>query len=175
LPHIVCCDCGQDQTYHFADLSNLVRKARIDFRAEVAFLDRRQLDRLKGIAIPESVFSAIGSLDEFAERTTRRHQALLAMVRYEERTTPESLILFVKPTVTGNEPADLREYALSHPSFPNEPTTDQFFDEAQWESYRKLGEHSGMRLLDRGDKGAWWFTGLRPEQFERCMESRCRR
>ena len=40
--------------------------------------------------------------------------------------------------------------------FPQETTADQFFDEAQWESYRKLGlvigtlifEERGTQLLD---------------------------
>jgi len=135
-------------------------------------LDRTQLNQIKGVAIPEAVFSEIGSLDEFAEEKTRRHHALLAAVRYEDRPTPESLILFIKPTVAGNEPADLREYEHSHPAFPNEPTTDQFFDEAQWESYRKLGEHAGLQLLDPSRTGAWWFTAMRPEQLERCVERR---
>jgi hypothetical protein len=35
---------------------------------------------------------------------------------------------------------------VNHPSFQQEPTTDQFFDEAQWESYRSLGEHVGGKL-----------------------------
>ena len=165
LPHIVCCDCGQDDAYTFTDLSNLVRKARIDFNAEVTLHDRAQLNQLRGTRIPESVFSEIGALDEFAEKKTRKHHALLAVVRYEGRPTPESLILFVKPAVAGNEPADLREYQYSHPAFPNEPTTDQFFDEAQWESYRKLGEHSGQELLSLDRNGDWWFTKIRPEQL----------
>ena len=175
LPHIVCCDCGQDEAYVFGDLSNLVRKARIDFRAEITVLDRAQLNQLRGVAIPEPVFSEIGSLDEFDQKTTRKHHALLAVVRYENRTMPESLILFVKPAVAGNEPPDLREYEHSHPAFPNEPTTDQFFDEAQWESYRKLGETIGQQLLDPGGNGAWWFTTMRPEQLERGVKGRCSR
>ncbi len=165
LPHIVCCDCGQDGAYAFGDLSNLVRKARIDFNAEVSLCDRAQLNQLRGSRIPESAFSEIGTLDDFAEKKTRRHHALLAVVRYGGRPTPESLILFIKPAVTGNEPADLREYEHSHPAFPNEPTTDQFFDEAQWESYRKLGEHSGQRLLSLDRTGDWWFTKIRPEEL----------
>jgi len=58
------------------------------------------------------------------------------------------LLLLVKPTLLGNEPTDIVQYAANHPSFPQEPTSDQFFDEAQWESYRKLGEHIGARLSE---------------------------
>ena len=36
---------------------------------------------------------------------------------------------------------DVQEYAAHHEQFPHEPTSDQFFDESQFESYRRLGEH----------------------------------
>jgi len=41
----------------------------------------------------------------------------------------------------------VRQYASVHPSFPQEPTADQFFDEAQWESYRALGDHQARRIF----------------------------
>jgi hypothetical protein len=33
------------------------------------------------------------------------------------------------------------------PVFPHQPTSDQFFDESQFESYRKLGEHIVQRVV----------------------------
>jgi hypothetical protein len=39
---------------------------------------------------------------------------------------------------------DLRQYQATHPAFPQEPTADQFFDDQQWESYRKLGQQAGQ-------------------------------
>ena len=53
--------------------------------------------------------------------------------------------------------ADVAAYARSNPAFPQQSTSDQFFDEAQWESYRKLGfqmteavlEAAGPGFLDR--------------------------
>ena len=48
----------------------------------------------------------------------------------------------LKPSLVGDEPMDIRYYHATHPDFPHESTADQFFDEAQWEAYRKLGEHS---------------------------------
>jgi hypothetical protein len=41
--------------------------------------------------------------------------------------------------LTGNEPADLVNYQARHKDFPHQTTADQFFDEAQFESYRALG------------------------------------
>jgi hypothetical protein len=43
------------------------------------------------------------------------------------------------------------EYASRDPRFPQQPTSDQWFDESQFESYRKLGHHIGHTVL-RGDK-----------------------
>jgi len=33
------------------------------------------------------------------------------------------------------------QYAIANPAFPHQSTLDQFFDESQFESYRRLGEH----------------------------------
>ncbi|MBS0161677.1 MAG: GNAT family N-acetyltransferase, partial [Nitrospira sp.] len=46
-----------------------------------------------------------------------------------------------------SEPTDVQDYAARHPAFPHESTSDQFFDEAQFESYRRLGEHVAQQVL----------------------------
>jgi hypothetical protein len=53
-------------------------------------------------------------------------------------------------------PVENAEYGTSHTSFPNESTADQFFDEAQWESYRRLGEHAGAILFAPGEGSEGW-------------------
>ena len=81
--------------------------------------------------------------------------------------TPWRYLLYIKATLTGDEPADLLQYHKSHPRFPQEPTMNQFFDEAQWESYRRLGEHIGLKLLaNPPTAGQWtpreWIVNGRP-------------
>jgi hypothetical protein len=49
--------------------------------------------------------------------------------------------VYVKPSLTGDEPADVLHYAVAHPDFPHQTTADQFFSESQFESYRALGLH----------------------------------
>ena len=89
-----------------------------------------------------------GAAFSSVDRTRRsRAHAALATVSYGGQCDASSLILYVKPTLMGTEPADLRNYHEVHPDFPQQTTKDQFFDEAQWESYRKLGETVGLRLL----------------------------
>ena len=43
--------------------------------------------------------------------------------------------------MTGDEPADVKNYARKHSTFPHESTVDQWFSESQFESYRVLGYH----------------------------------
>jgi hypothetical protein len=38
---------------------------------------------------------------------------------------------------------DVARYAASNPTFPQQSTADQFFDEDQFESYRALGRLTG--------------------------------
>ena len=39
------------------------------------------------------------------------------------------------------------KYKIYHPAFPHEPTSDQFFDAVQWESYFQLGQFIGAEVL----------------------------
>jgi len=51
------------------------------------------------------------------------------------------VLLYVKPAIVGSENADLLNYRRLHPDYPHESIADQWFDEAQFESYRALGYH----------------------------------
>ncbi|HEX6849855.1 MAG TPA: hypothetical protein VF139_00500, partial [Candidatus Polarisedimenticolaceae bacterium] len=158
LPLIVLVDAEADPNFEFGGLSNLVRKARIDFDAEVRFLDAQELDGI----LSNQERTKIGTLDELRRgrweadpgsdppRYSRRHAAL-AVVTYHD-SDRRSLLLYVKASMTGDEPIDVRQYHVEHEAFPHEPTSDQFFDEAQWESYRKLGEHIGTELFGAASK-----------------------
>ena len=52
------------------------------------------------------------------------------------------VIVWVKPAVTAADSADVRQYKLQNPNFPHQTTVDQWYDEAQFESYRKLAYDS---------------------------------
>jgi hypothetical protein len=45
-------------------------------------------------------------------------------------------------------PTDVLNYAMQSPEFPHEPTGEQFYGEARFESYRALGEHEIAAILD---------------------------
>jgi len=166
VPFIVCTDCGADPHYLFADFANLVRKARIDFGAEIEVIRRadqadkkepgHRLPSLEQLVHP-SVLDMFGAPEDFhplsedpeeapsLESANRRH-ALLARITYSD-TGEIGWLLLVKPSLGGDEPVDVVQYQRTHSLFPQEPTSDQYFDEAQWESYRKLGQHIGSTLF----------------------------
>ncbi len=160
VPFIIACDDGQDQDDTFRDFGNLVRKARIDWGAEIDFLSTTGITELLGAGSPllASVgtpaqlrrAAAAGAATSAARSGGSRHaerHATLAWVRYEDDPAARSLLLILRPVLLGDEPLDLQEYAACEPDFPQQSTADQSFDEAQWESYRRLGEYIADRLF----------------------------
>ncbi|MGJ7497528.1 patatin-like phospholipase family protein [Variovorax sp. RT4R15] len=145
---IVIADCGADPDYRFCDLENLIRRARIDLNAEITFMKPRP-------GADWQPLEAFGSLNDLASPSSQACLAL-AQVRYASGATGQ--LVLVKPNVSASLPVDLVNFKAANPLFPQQPTTDQFFDEAQWESYFRLGAEIGTRLegelLDKVALGA---------------------
>ncbi|MGH9144962.1 MAG: patatin-like phospholipase family protein [Vicinamibacterales bacterium] len=126
---IVVSDAGCDADYAFEDLGNAIRKIRIDLGIAIEFPD--------GIAI-----------DREHARQGNRHAAVGA-IRYSavDGAVADGVLLYLKATLSGDEPIDVRNYAASHPDFPHETTANQWFGESQFESYRTLGMHTVDTLI----------------------------
>jgi hypothetical protein len=126
---ILVVDAGCDPTGFFEDLGNAVRKIQIDLGIEI----QMDLELLKR---------------EAGSSKTRGHHGM-GKIRYDhvDPTAQAGTMIYVKPTLTGDEPIDVLEYAAQHPVFPHEPTSDQFFDESQFQSYRRLGEHAAWQVF----------------------------
>lgn len=165
VPFIICCDHGEDPKGALEDLGGLVRKARMDFCADLTFLSRAEAHAL----ITPALRGIIGGLDDLRLTPAMGDQpakpplacAAIGRLRYADGTT--GTMLLIKPGLIGGEPEDVRYYQRSHATFPHEPTLNQFFDEAQWESYRRLGEFMAEQLLGHDTKIAGWNPArLRP-------------
>jgi hypothetical protein len=148
---IVVCDCGCDPDYAFDDLANLVRLGRIDFSVEI------EVDR--NVAGDGHLGTIFGTPEEFlpskdgsSPRDTKC--ALLLNVFHtpaaRASNAPDARIIVLKPRLISGVAADLAQYRIAHPDFPQQPTADQFYDEAQWESYRKLGLEIATRVFGAG-------------------------
>lgn len=142
LKRIVITDCGADPEYDFEDLANLALKVRLDFGAELTLLGTEDLDLVwQGRRELRALFAEPSQIDD---RTGPG--LLLAKVTYPDDEVP-SWIVIVKPRLAARLPLDLVNYALVSASFPQQTTLDQFFDESQWESTRKLGRLQGEQLV----------------------------
>ncbi|HEY7233232.1 MAG TPA: hypothetical protein VH539_03735 [Gemmatimonadaceae bacterium] len=115
--YIVASDCGADPDVAFDDFGNLVRRVREDFGAEIVIDLTPLKPNEKGLA---------------------RQPMVAGDIHYPGGDV--GVLLLFKPTLVGNEPADIAQYKIRNAAFPHESTGDQFYDEAQWESYRRLGE-----------------------------------
>ncbi|MBI1733531.1 MAG: patatin-like phospholipase family protein [Candidatus Rokubacteria bacterium] len=125
---IVLVDNGADPRPCFEDLGETIRRCRIDFQAEISLsVTGFQKTHAAG------VHYAIGEVTY-----ARPHLRELGIARDEMKGT----IVWIKPTVVGTEPADVVQYGLQNAAFPQQTTADQWFDEAQFESYRQLGRES---------------------------------
>jgi hypothetical protein len=131
--YIVASDCAADPQVAFHDFGNAVRRIREDFGVEI------DID--------------LSPLKPGAERLSRQHVAV-GTISYDPRGDQKDtgILIYLKPTLTGDEPCDITQYKTRNEDFPHESTGDQFYDEAQWESYRRLGEHaarSALRFVER--------------------------
>ncbi|CAG9172571.1 patatin-like phospholipase family protein [Cupriavidus pampae] len=134
---VMVADCGADPRYAFGDLENLVRKARIDLQAEITFL---RPNRSGTTQAP----SRFGSLNDIASPNS---QACVALARINyRRLGTKGYMFIVKPNMSQGLSVDLVNFKADNPLFPQEPTTDQCFSEAQWESYFELGKALGSTL-----------------------------
>lgn len=98
-------------------------------------------DYIKEFINPE----ALGKFKEL--RRDGHTHAALARITYDDDAAASSWLLLLKPGLAGDELQDVQQYAAAHKDFPQQPTFDQVFDDAQWESYRALGEHIGAKAL----------------------------
>jgi hypothetical protein len=138
--YIVVSDASADPERRFADLGNAIRRCRTDFGADI------ELDTELLRADPATGLSG-------------RH-VVVGSIEY--RGGGRGTLVYVKSSLTGDEPADVLQYRREHPAFPHESTADQDFDEAQFESYRKLGEHVGEEVFGTkaadGDLGVFFAS-----------------
>jgi hypothetical protein len=147
---IIAVDAGCDRDFAFADLGNAVRKCQVDLGVRIEIDPRAVIpDRATG----RSLFHcAVGEIHYPAESGEKQ----------------VGLLLYVKPSLTGNEPADVAEYAAAHPDFPHQTTADQWFDESQFESYRHLGQHVTSTVLESvggSSKPEWIFQNLKERWY----------
>jgi hypothetical protein len=156
---IVIGDAGCDPSFAYDDLGNAIRKIRIDFGISIDFSGRinifpKNLDQVN----PAARYCAVGT------------------IHYSDVDGPDAqdgTLIYIKPAICGGtESYDVYNYARSSQRFPHEPTSDQWFSESQFESYRALGREAVLTMVRNGPHDTY---PLSLKQFQDDVEEYIRR
>jgi predicted acylesterase/phospholipase RssA len=126
---VVACDAGQDPDFEFGDLGNAIEKCRADLGVEIDI-----------------------DVESIRNRNAQGHgkwHCAIGRIRYDrvDKGAPDGTLLYIKSSLTGDEPTDILRYASQNPEFPHQSTGDQWFSESQFESYRALGLHTVRTVI----------------------------
>ncbi|HEY5761284.1 MAG TPA: patatin-like phospholipase family protein, partial [Steroidobacter sp.] len=131
--YILVSDAGCDPDAKLGDLGNAIRKIRIDFGIPIKF--EKEIEIYPNSAAKQGLYCAVARIDYDAV----------------DKGTPPGRLVYIKPTLRARGehpvPYDVYSYSKTVDSFPHEPTSDQWFSESQFESYRALGFHSLEQIL----------------------------
>jgi len=134
--YVIVSDAEEDAKFKLEGIGGAIRKCRVDFGV-VIDLD---LEALKPLGDPAM---------------SRLHYSV-GTILYPRRNEPDrapaaehdcGVLVYIKSSMTGDEPVDVIEFRKRRPEFPHESTANQFFDESHFESYRALGHHAAQSIF----------------------------
>ena len=141
LDCIVVVDSSRDPKYEFSELANVIHLVQVDFGASIRFTDSKfSLQHLRHQTSRSGNFNHKFATNGFAQ----------AKIEYQCGKT--GYLLYIKPTLTVDLPVEILSYSATDRNFPYQKTIDQFFDEQQFECYRKLGYHLASDMLNKSIK-----------------------
>ncbi len=152
--YIIVCDAESDRDLKFEGMGTAIAKCRTDFGADID-LDLRPL-RIQANGYSKS-HCVVGTIryppprdeqEEYGARGTPPCELMEdkgGVRKGEDRYS--GIIVYMKSSLVGDEPADLLAYKMRHDAFPHDSTADQMFTETQFESYRRLGHHVALSAI----------------------------
>lgn len=152
---IIVSDAAADPAYHFGDLSNALERARVDLGVEINFRSDYPLTDI----VPGSFNrTAAQARVPYAGRAFAVADILYLNKQTMNKPTDapdRGVLIYLKSTLTKGLTEDIYGYFKANPEFPNQPTSDQFFDEAQFEAYRELGYQLTYQMVKANQKEQW--------------------
>jgi hypothetical protein len=128
--YIVISDASTDPSYCFESLAYSIRQVRMDFGVPI---EMEEMKLGKDPTKPNR-YCAIGTI---------RYSCVDRPVDSEDPDADyDGVLVYIKPSLNGTEPADVLNYHKSDDAFPQDTIADQWFSEPQFESYRMLGSHT---------------------------------
>lgn len=117
-------DVGADPSYQFKDLGRVTELIRVDFGAKLTI----NIEPLIPVANKQTSTAWVKG-----------------DITYNDGS--KATLIYIKPCLLRGLSEDIYAYQRQNPTFPHQSTTDQFFDESQFEAYRELGFQITHQLL----------------------------
>ena len=152
---IIACDAGEDPAYSCTDLSRVIEKCRVDFGAKI-------------IIDPCDLWPTAPLFPGDKTMRVSKSAFCTGTIRYADDHVGK--LIYIKPCLNTKLPQDVIAYARASSTFPHQSTADQFFDEAQFESYRALGYACALAVAPtvesamRTDRGYYYSASTRDRQ-----------
>jgi hypothetical protein len=130
---IIISDGECDPKLQFEGLGILIRMCQVDLKATIE-IDVRSIH-------PED------------QSAWSRSRCAVGKIRYGKdengKAIPDGWLIYIKASMNGQEDTAVMQYKATHPNFPHESTSDQFYGEDQFESYRSLGRDITAKLFGK--------------------------
>ena len=142
--NILVSDAGCDGKGSFEDLGNAIRKIRIDFGISIDFT--REIEIRSNDENKPGLYCAVATIN---------------YKKADGEEVENGTLIYIKATKHAGGaplPYDVYSYSKASQSFPHESTSDQWFSESQFESYRALGRHTVAQIL--GEHSIQGFSEL---------------
>ena len=170
---IIVADASQDGRYGFAGFDKLIRWARLNHGIEFVSVDYPNEPVGLDTLVPNEAHEPSASDDitigdakmQGEPRETTRSKAaeklrkerlysqshfVIAEIRYPEpklQLRGKSYLVYLKSTLTGDEPRDIIGFADANHNFPHDLTSEQAFEPDRFEAYRQLGKHVAETMI----------------------------
>jgi hypothetical protein len=112
------------------------RLCQLESPAFINDWQKQKLKELNDLQVREA-----GQEKEYQQLKGLAERSSTEETEYRNLTSKDGVLVYLKASLNGNEPADVTQYAKIHKDFPHESTANQFFNESQFESYVRLGVH----------------------------------
>ncbi|MDR3387855.1 MAG: patatin-like phospholipase family protein [Rudaea sp.] len=138
--YLIVTDAGADPQTTLSDLGRAIERVRVDFGAQIDL--------------------AADRLFHQRDQVLAQRPYVLGGIRYADGS--EGRVLYIRPVLCAGLTADIYAYWRAHPAFPDEPTSEQFFAEPQFEAYRALGQQivAGLLVTAPPTTVGEWFERL---------------
>jgi hypothetical protein len=123
--YVVVSDAAADPEWTFSDLAKLIELVRVDFGA--------------------AVIIDVSALQPQGEQRLSARPYVVGTIYYKDGS--QGYLIYIKTCMVAGLNDDLYSYRRLNKLFPDEPTSDQFFTEVQFEAYRELGFQLGRRVF----------------------------